>query len=407
MCFEVASSLNLTLDASRVIAPQLKMIFFRNTTKRFSARNWQILELYCAVILLMACLGITTVKASPTIADVIQPFPSAQEYARPRPLKRAPPRYPSRALRDGTVGTVEVSLMVDEAGKPFETAVVRSTSKVFERASLKAIEKYTFSPARVGGKPVIGRYSLVLAFQMEGQNNGVQARTIRILEILKKQATKGPLKGAMKDNTADRIRAVIKDRKSTYCAKANAYLLMLQLATRAKDLDLQIESLQMLQHFDVHVSSDDYDEESDRANCLSPELNLNIDLLLISTYLDQGDLASAISEINLYDLPNTKKRKRELMESVSAKAIRKARSEKRSNDYAIGANGSAFIETMHTKLELSSDEDHLKNAKLRCDAGFKEVSLESDTVIQIPQAYGRCQIQVMGTPNAKFRLRES
>ena len=44
--------------------------------------------------------------------------------------------------------------------------------------------------------------------------------------------------------------------------------------------------------------------------------------------------------------------------------------------------------------------------ELRCDAGYKKLSLSADTVIDIPKSYGRCQIQVIGLPETKFRVRK-
>lgn len=64
-------------------------------------------------------------------------------------ISRAPPRYPGRALTRGTEGWVQVSFFIDTKGQPVQIAAIDAKPKgVFEKAALKAIESWRFSPAR-------------------------------------------------------------------------------------------------------------------------------------------------------------------------------------------------------------------------------------------------------------------
>ncbi|MCH2190505.1 MAG: energy transducer TonB [Gammaproteobacteria bacterium] len=64
-------------------------------------------------------------------------------------IKRAAPRYPSRALKKGTEGWVKVSFGITKEGVPVDIKVVESEPvKVFDDAAIKSVKKWRFSPAR-------------------------------------------------------------------------------------------------------------------------------------------------------------------------------------------------------------------------------------------------------------------
>jgi len=64
-------------------------------------------------------------------------------------ISRAPPRYPSRALKNGTEGWVEVMFYVNTDGKPTNITVQDAQpKKTFDTAAVKSVEKWRFSPSR-------------------------------------------------------------------------------------------------------------------------------------------------------------------------------------------------------------------------------------------------------------------
>ena len=75
-------------------------------------------------------------------------------------INRDPPRYPSRALTRGTEGWAQISFFIDTKGQPIQITSVDSKPKgVFEKAALKAIANWRFSPARneETGKAVLSK----------------------------------------------------------------------------------------------------------------------------------------------------------------------------------------------------------------------------------------------------------
>ncbi len=64
-------------------------------------------------------------------------------------ISREPPRYPSRALKNGVEGWVQVRFHIDTSGKPSNIEVVESEpEQTFDDAAVKSVKKWRFSPAR-------------------------------------------------------------------------------------------------------------------------------------------------------------------------------------------------------------------------------------------------------------------
>lgn len=85
------------------------------------------------------------------------------------PIFRAPPVYPRRAAERGLCGWVELKYTVTAAGGTRDAVVTASSSKMFERAAVKAASKYKYKPRQVGGKPVdVPNVPIRIKFEMEG-----------------------------------------------------------------------------------------------------------------------------------------------------------------------------------------------------------------------------------------------
>lgn len=87
----------------------------------------------------------------------------------PKVLVSVTPDYPSHAKAIGREGWVIVELDIDDKGMPMNAEIVDSgPSALFERTTLRAIEKFRFEPAMYAGEPVSvtgKRYKVVYSFQ--------------------------------------------------------------------------------------------------------------------------------------------------------------------------------------------------------------------------------------------------
>ena len=67
-----------------------------------------------------------------------------------------PPEYPRRAIHGLKEGYTVVGFSVDEAGQVFNAEILDSyPAGVFDRVSLKAINKFRYKPRELGGKTVV------------------------------------------------------------------------------------------------------------------------------------------------------------------------------------------------------------------------------------------------------------
>ncbi len=81
------------------------------------------------------------------VEEVVKPAP--QKIIPAKIISREAPRYPSRALKSGTEGWVEVQFYISTEGKPMDINVISAEPKgTFENAAVKSVEKWRFSPSR-------------------------------------------------------------------------------------------------------------------------------------------------------------------------------------------------------------------------------------------------------------------
>ena len=84
------------------------------------------------------------------------------------------PRYPGGKLKKGEIGWTIVNYMVDPSGNTYDVTVRSSSGdKSFDRASIKAAEKYKYKPASVNGIPVDSSYSTRITFDFSDGEDAV------------------------------------------------------------------------------------------------------------------------------------------------------------------------------------------------------------------------------------------
>ncbi len=85
-----------------------------------------------------------------------------------QPLVRIPPVYPPRAAERGTEGQCTAYFDIGTNGVPFNITA-KCTSSVFERAVIKAVQKWKYRPRIRDGKPIIRKgWQTEIPFRLEG-----------------------------------------------------------------------------------------------------------------------------------------------------------------------------------------------------------------------------------------------
>jgi periplasmic protein TonB len=95
-------------------------------------------------------------------------LPSTMLDNAPKAKFQQAPTYPYEAARDQRSGEVLVEFSVDEAGRVFNPVVVRSTDRIFEEPTLRAVAQWRFEPGRREGRAVRFRMRVPVQFQPDG-----------------------------------------------------------------------------------------------------------------------------------------------------------------------------------------------------------------------------------------------
>ena len=84
----------------------------------------------------------------------------------PRARFQARPVYPFEVKRTGMAGEVLIEFIVDESGNVLDPKVVKSSDRVFEENTLRAVAKWKFEPGRSGGRIVRFRMVVPVVFNL-------------------------------------------------------------------------------------------------------------------------------------------------------------------------------------------------------------------------------------------------
>ena len=85
---------------------------------------------------------------------------------KPKIIKRVAPEYPQVALKAGIEGTVVIKVLIDKDGSIAEATAVRG-KEIFQKAALKAVYQYRFTPARQNDRPVKVYLVMPMRFRLE------------------------------------------------------------------------------------------------------------------------------------------------------------------------------------------------------------------------------------------------
>ncbi len=80
-------------------------------------------------------------------------------------VRQVAPDYPRQAARAGFDGWVDLEFTVSPRGEVQEAHVVDSSSKIFHREALVALQGWEFKPVMLGGSPAPVRAQLRFTFQ--------------------------------------------------------------------------------------------------------------------------------------------------------------------------------------------------------------------------------------------------
>jgi len=98
-----------------------------------------------------------------------------------KPIERVPAKFSRRAARNGNEGWVKLSFVVDANGAVVDPVIEDSSGiRDFEKASLRAIRQWQYSPAIRNGKKIEQcRNSVQMNFKLDKGTKGGRKRFVR------------------------------------------------------------------------------------------------------------------------------------------------------------------------------------------------------------------------------------
>lgn len=94
--------------------------------------------------------------------------PGQTDSRNARPVATVPPPYPRDAALNGIEGWVRMAIEIDAAGRVVDVRVIQAEpAGVFEQTAVRAVRRWTWKPAVVGGEPQAQTVLKELTFRLD------------------------------------------------------------------------------------------------------------------------------------------------------------------------------------------------------------------------------------------------
>ena len=280
---------------------------------------------------------------------------------------------------------VELAMMVDKKGKPFEVTVIQSTgSKDFEREAIQAIQQSPFEPGTLNGKPVASSYEFTYLAETASQE--------------------GVRKGFLVS-----YNSLIEDIKAGDRAAADAARKKLKITTSYEDAYFGLAA------YKYAVKWEDESQQLDglrraivwqgTAHYLPQETFRYALLMRLQLELKSRQYAEALT---------TAKRLEKVGIDPETAAELKAAAEKldkiRTDDTSYEVAGwiperNWFLHLFKQHFRAIVSDGNISEAKLRCEKRYDHFAFDSNLQYQVDATKdGHCSIELIGSPGTRFRF---
>jgi TonB family protein len=292
-----------------------------------------------------------------------------------------------RELVGGTEGWVELAFMVDPAGKPFEVTVTRSTGdRNFEKAATRAIERSTFEPGSLNGKPIESGYELKYLFVSD------KAESYPGASHAFAKADKA-LMQAIAANDRAAADAALKGLKITNLYE-DAYFGLANYSYAAKwgDASQQLAGLRRAI------------AEENLAHYLPQDAFRSALLACMELELNAHEYAEALMQWNRLQKLGIDKATQVRIGPIFEQ-LAKLRAD--GSAYEVSGDmpeGDWHLHLFKRHFEARVIDGQLTQVKLRCERGHVFFAFEPKLQYRIPDLYGECNLELDGAPGSRFKL---
>lgn len=327
-------------------------------------------------------------------ADIQPTTPESQANktsANAKTLKRIQPIYPKSAEHEGYEGWVQLSYVIGTDGNVSDAFVVDSSGlRDFEKAALKALKKWTFTPATNNGEKIVQcKNNIQMDFSMNQQN----PRTSRKFKI-NYDDTASALKA--KDLVASKtlLDRIAQTPRHSSIEEAYFWQLNAHYYRLTGDVDQQLKSFE-------HSAGNIRDKKL-KTSMLLPSLQ-NIFLLQVQT----NQLSKALVTYDKITKLEKNNQVLEQIEPFKAKIDELLASDKLLVvPQKVGERGFSQYRLARNSFQFDEVEGDLSKLSIYCDNQHEEFAFNANNVWTIPQSWGQCSVYVYGDSNTSFNIIE-
>lgn len=316
----------------------------------------------------------------------------ALKFVTSEPIKREPPVYPRGEQKLANSGMVELNFMVDSSGNIFEPIVERSTRVSFEAAALKAVAKYKYSPATLDGKPIESAQTIRILFQIQNDTDQVSIKFARNYKKFNKLFAQEPV-------DKKRLSSLIKNMESAGYLTPYAYaylnLSKYRYSTKFGDKADQIEAIRRLLLFEGKAG--------EKGKFLDEDMRINLRRNLVKLGIESQHYGGALNAFDrLLEIDSE-------AETIFGNALDQIDEIYRSDkpvavDIEVPDRGYNLTYLFKKNFSILDVVGQISGLKLRCRNKFAELEFNSDAEYQVPDSWGKCHVQILGTPKTAAKL---
>ena len=324
-------------------------------------------------------------------------------------INRVLPKYPISAAKKGHEGWVRVSFIVEPDGKTSNPIIQASSGgKSFEKAALKAIKNWRYSPAIENGKAIQQCENAVqLDFKMtEDLSNKVSKRFLRLYK-----KAQGHLE---KDNLTE-VKVIIDKINSkplvTHGENLHLNYIQLEYAEKIGDTRLELDTLNKILSFNNfynYIKQLENQDSDTKTRDLEQEktfiLVLNRKLI---HELQQNKINEALYSVNnllklAHDSKNLslyKNQRQKIIDFIASETplVTSANIEK--NDFW-------YYRLVRNDFSFADIQGDLHKLDIRCNNKRHVYTINDQSTWKIPKSWQKCQLFVYGDNNTTFKLIE-
>jgi len=303
----------------------------------------------------------------------------------PTPAGRPTPRYPAEEARNFTEGWVQVSMMVDPSGKPFEVSVEASSgNKDFEEEAVRAVKGATYFPGRLNGVPIDSATKYKVIFRSTVPSTGASGNFVRhykqlqmAVEAKDKAAADAAMKGL-------EVRNLYED---AYFGLASYFY-----AHEWGDEDQQLAGLRRAiayEHQSPYLSKIQF--QSALVQCLALEVKMH-------HYAEAQVLWGSLQTSGIEPA---------VLEKIGPMMLQLDHIRISDSAYDVSGSmpgGTWELDLYKQNFRFQVSEGHISYVKLRCSKGYVGFAFDPALQYKVETKYGKCTMELDGDPGTEFTL---